>query len=168
MADLLVDGPVLDVPAGSALITAKALQANEHASLIVAVDLSHQMLRRGCRRLGARAVYVQADVCQLPFRRGAFASVHSSNGFHLFADASGAARELARVSRPGGSVVVTAWTDQGHIIARLYQRLLARLGHIEQARPADVYVTTLEAEGLRTETMTVTGTLMRWNGHKPS
>jgi ubiquinone/menaquinone biosynthesis C-methylase UbiE len=109
-------------------------------------------------------VYVEADVAQLPFRDGAFATAHSSNGFHLFPSPSLAAQELARVTRPEGRVAVTTWTDQGHLVARRYGRLLARLGHIEAPRSPATFLAMLDAVGMRTEESTVTGTLLRWQG----
>jgi ubiquinone/menaquinone biosynthesis C-methylase UbiE len=164
LADLVTAGLVLDVPAGTGLFTGKALAGRPGGPLIVAVDLSGQMLRRARRRLGDRAVYVEADVAQLPFREGAFPAAHSANGFHLFPSPSLAAQELARVTRPGGRVVVTTWTDRGHLLARSYQRLLARLGHVETPRSPTDYVATIEAAGLLTDAHTVTGTLLQWKG----
>ena len=166
MADVLRAGPALDVPAGTGLITAKALTMCDDAPLVVAVDLSRQVLLRARHRLAGRAVYVEADVEHLPFRDGAFGSAHSSNGFHLFRDTSRAAREIARTCRPRARVAATTWTDRGSVIARSYQRLLARLGHIEPPRPPEAHVSTLEAAGLITETSMVTGTLLQWTGHK--
>jgi ubiquinone/menaquinone biosynthesis C-methylase UbiE len=166
LADMLTAGPLLDVPAGTGLITRKAVEGQTASPLIVAVDLSGQMLRRARRRLDARAVYVEADVTQLPFRDGAFAGAHSSNGFHLFPSPSLAAQELARVTRPGGRVVVTTWTDCGHLLARSYQRLLARLGHVEAPRSPAEHVETIEAAGMLTDARTVTGTLLQWKGRR--
>lgn len=132
------------------------------------MDLSGRVLRRARRRLGDRAVYVEANVEQLPFRDGTFAAAHSSNGFHLFPNVSSAARELVRVTRPGGKLVVTTWTDGGHLLARWYQRLLARLGHVEIPRSPAEYVSTIEAAGGTTETEAITGTLLRWEGRRRS
>jgi ubiquinone/menaquinone biosynthesis C-methylase UbiE len=168
LSELLDEGLVLDVPSGTGLIAARAIKSRDTSALLVAVDLSRQVLLRARRRLGTRAVYVEADVSCLPFRDGAFVAAHSSNGFHLFPDIAGAARDLARVCRPAGRVVVTTWTDQGHIVARLYQRLLARLGHVDAPRAPEAYVATLETEGFVTETAAVTGTLLRWGGTAPS
>lgn len=166
LADVLTEGPVLDVPAGTGLITARAVRDKPSDALIVAVDLSGRVLRRARGRLGGRAVYVEADVGQLPFCDGAFAAAHSSNGFHLFPDTSMAAAELVRVTRPAGLLVVTTWTDRGHLLARAYQRLLARLGHVEIPRTPAHYVSTIEAAGGVTETQATTGTLLRWKGHR--
>jgi ubiquinone/menaquinone biosynthesis C-methylase UbiE len=164
LSEVLETGPVLDVPAGTGLITAKAVASRERAALVVAVDLSRAVLLRARGRLGSRAVYVEADVSRLPFRAGAFAAAHSANGFHLFPDVSSAAQELERVCRPRGRVVVTTWTDRGHVVARFYQRLLARLGHVERPRAPETYVAVLEAEGLVTQAIKVTGTLLCWSG----
>jgi ubiquinone/menaquinone biosynthesis C-methylase UbiE len=166
LAQTLRDGPVLDVPAGTGLVTAEALRSVEAPPLVVAVDLSRQMLLRSRSRLRHRAVFVEADVARLPFRDGAFAAAHSANGFHLFPDAASAAREISRVCRPGGKVVVTTWTDQGHLVARLYQRLLARLGHIERPRSPTHFRELFEGALLQTEKSQTTGTLLQWTGRR--
>ena len=48
-----------------------------------------------------------------------------------------------------------------------YQRLLARLGHVNVPRtPAD-HISTIEAAGGLTEMHTTTGTLLQWQGRRP-
>lgn len=180
-------GPVLEVPVGTGLVTRKALRRRAaHRSarssqdstgvrgwtrptgtpIVVAVDLSAAVLRRARRRLGDRAVYVQADVSHLPFRAGAFHAAHSGNGFHLFPDPTAAAAELARTTRPGGRVAITTWTDQGRWPARAYQRLLARLDVTDRPRSVDAYVRLFEGAGLVEHSSTVGGTLLRWRGER--
>lgn len=167
LAEVLNEGPVLDVPAGTGLFTTRALRGRRNDSLIVAVDLSGRVLRRARRRLGDRAVYVEADVGHLPFRDGTFAAAHSANGFHLFPDVPRAAEELVRVTRPAGRLVITTWTDRGHVVARLYQRLLARLGHVNAPLSPAHHISTIEAAGGATDTHITTGTLLQWKGRRP-
>lgn len=158
------DGPVLEIPAGTGLILDRALAMSVHRGLAVAVDLSGAMLRRAHRRVGDRAACVQADVAHLPFRGGAFAATHSGNGFHLFPDRHAAATELARTLRTGGAAAITTWTDQGRRAARWYQRVLARLGHVNEPTSPAEHVRTFTSAGLRQHSSAIGGTLLRWTG----
>lgn len=157
-------GPVLDLPVGTGLVLQPSLP--DHAGLMVTVDLSRAMLRRARRRLGDRAVYVEADVSHLPFREGSFAAVHSGNGFHLFPDRGAAAAELTRVLRRGGLAAITTWTDRGRWLARRYQRVLARVDFVSSPVTVADHVRAFEAAGLDERSSEVGGTLLRWTGRR--
>lgn len=156
--------PVLELPVGTGLVLDRALAASPSDGLVVAVDLSGAMLRRARRRVGGRAVYVQADAAHLPFRHSAFAATHSGNGFHLFPDRHAAATELARTLRTDGVAAITTWTDQGRGAARWYQRVLARLGHVNEPTSPAEHVRTFTSAGLRQHSSALGGTLLRWTG----
>lgn len=161
-------GPVLELPAGTGLVLDRALAVSTSTDhgLVVAVDLSGAMLRRARRRVGDRAVYVQADVAHLPFRDGAFAATHSGNGFHLFPDRHAAATELARTLPAGGVAAITTWTDQGRRAARWYQRVLARLGHVNEPTSPAEHVRTFTTAGLVQRSSALGGTLLLWTGSR--
>jgi demethylmenaquinone methyltransferase / 2-methoxy-6-polyprenyl-1,4-benzoquinol methylase len=91
---------VLDVAAGTAVSTAELAVAGVDA---VACDFSLGMLRAGRGRPVPR---VAGDALALPFRDGAFDAVTISFGLRNVADPDAALRELARVTRPGGRLVV--------------------------------------------------------------
>lgn len=157
-------GRLLDVPVGTGLVMDKALASAASRPFVVATDRSVAMLQRARRRLGARAVYVVADVGQLPFRAGAFAAAHSGNGFHLFSDRTKAASELARSLRPDGLAAITTWTDQGRLPSRLYQRVLRRLGHITAPVSPQDHAHTFEGAGFAERSRAMGGTLLQWTG----
>ena len=69
----------------------------------VAADFSLGMLRAG---EGRSVPKVAADALHLPFADGAFDAVTISFGLRNVADTDRALRELARVTRPGGRLVV--------------------------------------------------------------
>jgi demethylmenaquinone methyltransferase/2-methoxy-6-polyprenyl-1,4-benzoquinol methylase len=69
----------------------------------VAADFSLGMLRAGASRDVPK---VAADALHLPFRDGSFDAVTISFGLRNVADTDLALRELARVTRPGGRMVV--------------------------------------------------------------
>src|SRR5690606_16501656 len=74
-----------------------------------------------------RIEYRVADAERLPFADGRFDRVVSTFGVMFAGDHVRAARELARVCRPGGRVALATWTPDG-AIARFFA-LLASHGH---------------------------------------
>jgi demethylmenaquinone methyltransferase / 2-methoxy-6-polyprenyl-1,4-benzoquinol methylase len=91
---------VLDLAAGTAVST---VELERSGAWCVAADFSLGMLRAGAARPVPK---VAADALHLPFRDGAFDAVTISFGLRNVADTDRALRELARVTRPGGRLVV--------------------------------------------------------------
>jgi len=98
--DLRPGEQVLDLAAGTAVSTVSLARSG---AWCVAADFSLGMLRAGA----ARAVpKVAADALALPFATAAFDAVTISFGLRNVADPDAALAELARVTRPGGRLVV--------------------------------------------------------------
>ncbi|MDQ3764640.1 MAG: demethylmenaquinone methyltransferase [Actinomycetota bacterium] len=91
---------VLDLAAGTAVSTVELSRAG---AWCVAADFSLGMLRAGRRR---KVPLVGADALALPFADGAFDAVTISFGLRNVADPDAALVELARVTRPGGRLVI--------------------------------------------------------------
>lgn len=91
---------VLDLAAGTAVSTAELAR---DGAWCVAADFSLGMLRAGRHR---KVPQVGADALALPFADGVFDAVTISFGLRNVADADAALTELARVTRPGGRLVV--------------------------------------------------------------
>ncbi len=91
---------VLDLAAGTAVSTVELARS---AAWCVAADFSLGMLRAGAHR---RVPKVAADALHLPFADGVFDAVTISFGLRNVTDPDAALAELARVSRPGGRLVV--------------------------------------------------------------
>jgi demethylmenaquinone methyltransferase/2-methoxy-6-polyprenyl-1,4-benzoquinol methylase len=91
---------VLDLAAGTAVST---VELERSGAWCVAADFSLGMLRAGASRDVPK---VAADALALPFRDGSFDAVTISFGLRNVADTDLALRELARVTRPGGRMVV--------------------------------------------------------------
>lgn len=87
------------------------------ASRIVAVDLSGEMLRRArarARTLGlGNVAFLQGDVSRLPLGDDEVDAAFSSLVLHHAPRPAEALREMARVVRPGGSVVVVDLVSHG-------------------------------------------------------
>jgi ubiquinone/menaquinone biosynthesis C-methylase UbiE len=80
------------------------------AGRVVAVDLTEPMLRAARdhvrARGGAHVEFVAADASGLPFGDGAFEVVTCRTAAHHFADLGAAVRQIQRVLRPGGALLL--------------------------------------------------------------
>jgi SAM-dependent methyltransferase len=99
---------VLAAAAGDGNVAAAALAAG---AVVEASDLSGPMVARGRERV-PRASWLRADVQELPYPEAMFDAALSSFGAVLAPRAKRTARELARVTKPGGVVGLTAWTPE--------------------------------------------------------
>jgi SAM-dependent methyltransferase len=114
---LPLQGAVLDaahVTPGTRLLDARcgagflALLASLRGARVTALDASAALLAIARERLTA-AVVREGDLEALPFADASFDAVTAVNSIFYAADMAAAMRELSRVVRPGGRVVVTAW-----------------------------------------------------------
>jgi demethylmenaquinone methyltransferase / 2-methoxy-6-polyprenyl-1,4-benzoquinol methylase len=95
---------VLDLAAGTGVSTAELAKSGTSA---VACDFSLGMLRAGRSvRKRRRVPFVAGDAMCLPFRDASFDAVVISFGLRNVLDPSAALREMARVVRPGGRLVI--------------------------------------------------------------
>ena len=93
---------VLDLAAGTGVSTEELSRSGARA---IGVDISLGMLRAG-RTLRPDVTLLAGDALALPFRDGVFDAVTISFGLRNVQDTGAALRELARVTRPGGRLVV--------------------------------------------------------------
>ncbi|MCJ1707729.1 class I SAM-dependent methyltransferase [Microbacterium sp. VKM Ac-2923] len=96
---------ILDLAAGTGTSSMAFVPSGAH---VVAADFSRGMIAEGRRRHGdvPNLEFVQADATDLPFRDGEFDAVTMSFGLRNVNDPRRALRELRRVTRPGGRIVV--------------------------------------------------------------
>ena len=101
---------VLEVAAGTGVVT-RALASGLPASVsIVATDLNQAMLDLAGTIGTTRAVqWRQADAMQLPFADGAFDAVLCQFGVMFFPDMPQAFAEARRVLKPGGVFIFNVW-----------------------------------------------------------
>jgi demethylmenaquinone methyltransferase/2-methoxy-6-polyprenyl-1,4-benzoquinol methylase len=93
---------VLDLAAGTGASTQELARSGAEA---IGADFSVGMLRVG-RRIRPSVPLVAADALALPFADGSFDAVTISFGLRNIVDPSAALREMARVVKPGGRLVV--------------------------------------------------------------
>ena len=102
---------ILDLAAGTG---ASSVSLAKSGADVVAADFSPGMIAEGRRRYGAGAAsrgipnltFVEADATALPFDDGEFDTVTMSFGLRNVNDPKKALRELLRVAKPGGRLVV--------------------------------------------------------------
>ena len=102
--ELRPDELVLDLAAGTGVSTAELRRSG---AWCVATDFSKGMLKAGRAR---RLPMVAGDAMCLPYRDGVFDAVTISFGLRNVADIDVALAELARVSKPGGRLVVSEFS----------------------------------------------------------
>jgi demethylmenaquinone methyltransferase/2-methoxy-6-polyprenyl-1,4-benzoquinol methylase len=93
---------VLDLAAGTG---ASSVPFAERGAAVIACDFSLGMLAVGQRNCPG-VTFVAGDALRLPFADGSFRAVTVSFGLRNVADVDAALRELARVTEPGGRLVV--------------------------------------------------------------
>ena len=101
---------VLEIAAGTGVLTRRLSLALLQTSSIVATDLNQPMLDHAAAVGTARPVqWRQADAMQLPFADEAFDAVVCQFGVMFFPDKTKAYSEARRVLRPGGVFIFNAW-----------------------------------------------------------
>ncbi|HUY51008.1 MAG TPA: methyltransferase domain-containing protein [Streptosporangiaceae bacterium] len=123
--EVLLQGPVLDVGCGSGEIT-RSLR--ERRARTVSVDLT-RAAATNTLQLSLGAPVCQASALELPFSDSAFAHSVAIGVLHHTPDAARGLREMTRVTRPGGRIVLllyARWTPY-HAIYLLAAPLRARI-----------------------------------------
>ena len=100
--DLRTGERLLDLAAGTGVSTQELSRSGAYA---VGVDISLGMLRAG-RAARPEVTLLAGDALALPFRDGVFDAATISFGLRNVHDTEAALRELARVTRPGGRLVI--------------------------------------------------------------
>ncbi len=135
---LRAPGRVLDLCTGTADLLIEGL-ARDRGYRGVGVDLSTEMLRRGARKLerrglGERASLACGDGERLPLRGGLFDGALVAFGIRNIGDPVQALREVLRVLRPGGRLVVLEFSMPRGLLGLLYglyfRRVLPGVGRL--------------------------------------
>ena len=101
---------VLDCAAGTGLFS---LAAAERAGSVLCTDQSKAMLRQARKKAARKGLknvsFAQRDIAALPDPDGSFDVVIAANVLHLLGAPEAAARELWRVTAPGGRLVLPTY-----------------------------------------------------------
>ncbi|MBW3085662.1 Demethylmenaquinone methyltransferase [Austwickia sp. TVS 96-490-7B] len=127
---------VLDIAAGTGVSSAAFQDAGVR---VVPADFSLGMLKQG-RQDRPHLPFVAADATRLPFADGAFDAVTISYGLRNVRDYPAALREFARVTKPGGRLVVNEFSRPtqplfGRIYLEYLMEAIPTLGRMFSANP---------------------------------
>jgi demethylmenaquinone methyltransferase / 2-methoxy-6-polyprenyl-1,4-benzoquinol methylase len=135
VADVRPGQFVLDVAAGTGDLTIAFNRAAGPAGLVVHSDINFAMLREGRDRLlnlGSAAPSTVCDAQCLPFGNGQFDLVSVAFGLRNMTDKPAALREMARVLRPGGKLLVLEFSQVAAPLRAAYDwysfNVLPRIG----------------------------------------
>jgi demethylmenaquinone methyltransferase/2-methoxy-6-polyprenyl-1,4-benzoquinol methylase len=136
---------VLDVAGGSADLSRLFLKKVGSSGQVVLTDINNAMLRVGRNRLldeGYTTPVTQCDAEHLPFPDNYFDCVCIAFGLRNVTHKDVALREMQRVLRPGGRLVVLEFSKVAKPLEKIYDaysfKLLPRIGQII-ANDADSY-----------------------------
>lgn len=106
------DGAVLEIAAGTGIVTRALDEVLAPGAAITATDLSPAMLETAAGRLSSpRVAWRPADALALPFAEASFDAAVCQFGVMFYPDQTAGHREAARVLRPGGRYVISVWGD---------------------------------------------------------
>jgi len=154
LADLHAGARVLDVATGSG--NAALAAARLHCD-VVGIDYVDTLLDRGRERASAERLAVDlraGDAEELEFPDASFDAVLSVFGSMFAPDHEQTARELARVTRPGGTIALASWTPDGFIGA-LFRT-------VAQFAPPPAGVRSPMLWGMAEHLAEIFGTTVRW------
>ena len=106
---------VLDIATGTGNV---AIRAAQLGARVTGLDLTPELFGRARERAaeaGVEVDWVVGDAEDLPFEEDRFDRVLSTFGIQFAPRHAVAAREAARVTRPGGLIGLINWTPRGHI-----------------------------------------------------
>lgn len=98
--------PILDLCTGTGDLALAYARVADPSTPILGADFCRPMLVRGRGKASGRVQFVEADATRLPFDDDRFQIVSVAFGLRNVVDADACLREMARVCRPGGRVVV--------------------------------------------------------------
>jgi demethylmenaquinone methyltransferase / 2-methoxy-6-polyprenyl-1,4-benzoquinol methylase len=144
-ADIGPGDRVLDLAAGTAVSTEELARSG---AWCVAADFSVGMLSAGRVRAVPK---VAADATRLPFPDQAFDAVTISFGLRNVADHETALREMARVTKPGGRLVVCEFsTPTNRLFGTIYKEyLMGALPRVARAVSSNPQAYVYLAESIR-------------------
>lgn len=106
---------------------AVAERAAERGAGVTGLDLSPGLIETAKERAAERGLaidYVVGDCERTPFEDAAFDVVSSSVGIMFSPDHEASARELARITKPGGRIGLANWTPEGGL-GRMFRVMAA-------------------------------------------
>lgn len=157
---------VLDLGTGTGAVAERAATLVGPTGQVVGVDISTEMLALAQRQVTVRGLehvtFREGRAEALPAEDAAFDAVLASLSLMYVIDRASAAREIARVLRPGGRLVGTVWADRDRCDIVRFQQIAGSFapappvpgvgpGALADATP---FLAQLAAAGIRARTET--------------
>jgi demethylmenaquinone methyltransferase/2-methoxy-6-polyprenyl-1,4-benzoquinol methylase len=128
---------VLDVAIGTADLTIEMVRRGK-AQQVTGLDLSDKMMEIGKRkteRINANVEFVHGNAQQIPFEKETFDAVTCAFGCRNFQNLDEGLREMYRVLRPGGQVVILEFSYPSNVLVRAlyviyFTRVLPFIGRV--------------------------------------
>jgi ubiquinone/menaquinone biosynthesis C-methylase UbiE len=130
IAARLAIGPamrVVEVACGTGIVTRHLLGVLPGDATLIATDLSEQMLAVAQQQVSpdSRLAFQPADAMQLPFDDRSFDAAICQFGLMFFPDKARGLREMRRVLRPDGQLLLSTWDSlQKNPVAAMVERVL--------------------------------------------
>lgn len=140
-------GAVLDVCTGTGDLALAYARAAGPGVRMVASDFCRPMLDRGVeksRRAGLPVEWVEADAQELPFPVASFDLVTVAFGLRNIADTARGLAEMARVTKPGGTLAILEFSLPRNRLVRgfylwYFRRVLPAVGNAVARNDSDAY-----------------------------
>lgn len=139
------EAPILDVCSGTGDLAVAYWKAGAGAVEVVGADFTREMLAIADQKTGSLRqttsagrtplLFLQADTQQLPFADNMFQIVSVAFGLRNVTDTARGLREMVRVCRPGGRVVVLEFSLPSNRVLRsvycwYFKNVLPRIGQL--------------------------------------
>ena len=118
---------VLECACGTGAISAAIAPV---CARVVATDYSEGMLKQARKKLARfpHVVVEQADITDLHYADDSFDAVVAGNVIHLLPEPGDALKELKRVVRPGGTIIVPTYVIPKKRAHTMFLRVISRFG----------------------------------------
>ena len=118
---------VLECACGTGTIAAAIAPT---CACVVATDYSEGMLKQARKKLARfpHVVVEQADITDLHYADDSFDAVVAGNVIHLLPEPGDALKEIKRVVRPGGTIIVPTYVIPKKRAHTMFLRLISRFG----------------------------------------
>ena len=118
---------VLECACGTGAIASAIAPA---CARVVATDFSEGMLKQARKKLARfpHVVVEQADITDLHYADDSFDAVVAGNVIHLLPEPGDALKELKRVTRPGGTIIVPTYVIPKKRAHTMFLKVISRFG----------------------------------------
>ncbi len=122
------NGKLLDIGCGTGDLLLMLAKRGKCTTLY-GIDISPNMVKKAKKNLAGRAVIQYGDAENIPFKSNFFDYVASTEAFHHYENPKRAVKEMHRVLKKGGHLLLADFSISGWLIRKLF--LLVEPGHIK-------------------------------------